>query len=394
MLETKQSINVIVQKILTRAEMNLAEDAEAYRAGKHNGWEDTAWEGIKMSLEVLAKKKTKVVINGGCLNPKGLAEKVFELVAERGYSLKVAYVSGDDLLPELGPDLVQLGEKLPPHLDSVNTDITVPFQSLAWKNLPSVPIVSANAYLGARAIVGGLRAGADIIICGRVSDASPVIGAAWYWHDWKDTDYTSLAGSLIAGHLIECSAYVTGGNYSNFAEHDLESLIDPGFPIAEIAADGTCVITKHEGTGGMVTVETVRCQLLYELQGNVYLHSDCKAYLDDVAVEEVGKDRWVQSMAEIRDELLLMFTQRRRFGSSWWPATPNDKGSNFLSRRLPESALAQCIRLQYKREVEAAGDASEKRSTGCRNRKRFRGTRVSDVSWPCICLLPMVRETT
>jgi hypothetical protein len=131
-------------------------------------------------------------------------------VVERNLSLKVAYVSGDDLLPKLGPDLASLGEKLPPHLDSANSDVKVPNDALAFKKLTSVPLVSANAYLGARAIVAGLRAGADIIICGRVSDASPVIGAAWYWHDWKDTDYDLLAGALVSGHLIECSAYVTG----------------------------------------------------------------------------------------------------------------------------------------------------------------------------------------
>jgi hypothetical protein len=101
-------------------------------------------------------------------------------VTERSLQLKVAYVSGDDLLSKLGPDLASLGEKLPPHLDSVCPDVKVPDESLRFKTLKSVPLVSANAYLGARAIVAGLRAGADIIICGRVSDASPVIGAAWY----------------------------------------------------------------------------------------------------------------------------------------------------------------------------------------------------------------------
>lgn len=273
------------------AEMNLAEDAEAYRAGKHNGWEDTAWEGIKSSIDVLAEKHIKVVINGGCLNPQGLAEKVAELVKEKGHTLKVAYVSGDDLLPKLGPDLASLGDKLPPHLDSVNSDVTVPETSLKFKSLESVPPVSANAYLGARAIVAGLRGGADIIICGRVSDASPVIGAAWYWHDWADSDYDSLAGALVAGHLIECTAYVTGGNFSGFTRYDQELFLNPGFPIAEIEKDGSCVITKHEGTGGFVTVDTVRCQFLYELQGNIYLHSDVKAYLSNVKVEEVSKNR-------------------------------------------------------------------------------------------------------
>lgn len=184
-----------------------------------------------MSIEELARRRVKVVINGGCLNPAGLAAKVANLVFEKKLELKVAYVSGDDLLPKLGPDMASLGEKLPPHLDSVSPDVKVPDESLRFKSLASVPLVSANAYLGARAIVAGLRDGADIIICGRVSDASPVIGAAWYvtfqnvpktlegetdidffryWHNWKDSDYDQLAGALVSGHLIECSAYVTG----------------------------------------------------------------------------------------------------------------------------------------------------------------------------------------
>lgn len=273
------------------AEMNLAEDAEAFRAGKHPGWENTAWEGIRDSLNVLAEKGIKVIINGGCLNPKGLAEKVTELVKEKRLSLKVAYVAGDDLMEKLGPDLASLKDKLPPHLDSVNPDVVVPETSLKFKEKESVPLISANAYLGARAIVVGLRNGADIIICGRVSDASPVIGAAWYWHEWQDSDYDSLAGALVAGHLIECTAYVTGGNFSGFTRYPLENFLEPGFPIAEIEGDGSCVVTKHDGTGGMVTTDTVRCQLLYELQGNIYLHSDVKAYLDNVNIQEVAKNR-------------------------------------------------------------------------------------------------------
>lgn len=273
------------------AEMNLAEDADAYRAGKHPGWVSTAWEGIRDSIDVLAEKDIKVIINGGCLNPKGLAKKVAELVEQKGLNLKIAYVAGDDLMDKLGPDLASLKDKLPPHLDSVNPDVVVPETSLKFKTKESVPLISANAYLGARAIVAGLRNGADIIICGRVSDASPVIGAAWYWHDWSDSDYDSLAGALVAGHLIECTAYVTGGNFSGFTRYPLEKFLEPGFPIAEIEGDGSCVVTKHNGTGGMVTMDTVRCQLLYELQGNIYLHSDVKAYLDNVDIQEVGTDR-------------------------------------------------------------------------------------------------------
>ena len=210
---------------------------------------------------------------------------------DRGHDLKVAFVSGDDLLPVLGNDLASLHETLLPHLDSDNPDVRLPWNTLNVLKTESIPLVSANAYLGARAIVHGLRLGADIIICGRVADASPVIGAAWYWHSWTDTEYDCLAGGLISGHLIECSAYVTGGNFSGFTEYDQDVFLEPGFPLAEIEADGSCVITKHEGTGGVINEDTVRCQFLYELQGSIYLNSDVKAYLNNVTVKSVGKDR-------------------------------------------------------------------------------------------------------
>jgi Acyclic terpene utilisation family protein AtuA len=193
----------------------------------------------------------------------------------------------------LGNDVTSLKDTLPPHLDSDNPDVKLPWNTLDSSKSKSIPLVSANAYLGARAIVQGLRLGADIIICGRVSDASPVIGAAWYWHSWNDTDYNRLAGALISGHLIECSAYVTGGNFSGFTEYDLEAFVEPGFPIAEIEADGSCVIAKHQNTGGIINEDTVRCQFLYELQGIIYLNSDVKAYLNDVTIKSVGKDRFV-----------------------------------------------------------------------------------------------------
>jgi hypothetical protein len=274
--------------------MNLAENAEAFKAGQHPGYVETAWAGIQESIDVIAERGIKVVINGGSINPSGLAQEVATLVKERGYGVKVAFVSGDDLLPVLGTDLANLKNTLPPHLDSDNPEVKLPWNTLDPTKSKSIPLVSASAYLGARAIVQGLRQGADIIICGRVADASPVIGAAWYWHSWSDTSYNALAGALISGHLIECSAYVTGGNFSGFTEHAQQTFIEPGFPIAEIEADGSCTISKHEGTGGMINVDTVRCQFLYELQGSVYLNSDVKAYLNNVVVRQVGKDRYVK----------------------------------------------------------------------------------------------------
>lgn len=178
------------------------------------------------------------------------------------------------------------------HLDASNDSVKPGPLTYAFLNASEpVPMVSAHAYLGARGIVDGLGRGADILICGRVADASPVIAAAWYWHSWSETDYDRLAGALVAGHLIECSAYVTGGNFSGFDRYPIDGFIEPGFPSAEIDVDGTCVITKHANTGGMVDVDTVRCQFLYELQGNIYLNSDVSAILDDITIEQDGKDR-------------------------------------------------------------------------------------------------------
>ncbi|CEI67434.1 unnamed protein product [Fusarium venenatum] len=278
------------------AEVNMANNAEAYAKGLHPGYEPTALEALELSIDAIAEKRIKVAINGGALNPEGLAVKVASLISQKGYDLKVAYVSGDNVLPKLDKYMPQQEHDALPHLDSLNPHVSLTPDTFIFANNGKEPqeIVSANAYLGAHAIYGAFLEGADIIICGRVSDASPVIACAWYWWSWKSTDYDELAGALIAGHLIECSAYVTGGNFAGFDAFDLEHFVDPGFPIAEIGRDGTSVITKHEGTGGMVTIDTCKSQLVYELQGNAYLNSDVKAYLDDIEMEQVDKDRYTR----------------------------------------------------------------------------------------------------
>ncbi|KAJ6007262.1 hypothetical protein N7540_011238 [Penicillium herquei] len=275
------------------AEVNLANNAEAYRAGNHSGYEASAWDGLKDTMDLIAERGIRVVINGGALNPRGLAVKVEALSAEKGYNLKVAYLSGDDVYDKFGPFMPTTDTKLK-HFDCANSSVQPSKLARAFEhptNGKPIPMISAHAYLGARGIVQGLREGADIVICGRVSDASPVIAASWFWHDWSETDYDNLAGSLIAGHLIECSAYVTGANFSGFDKYPIESLVLPGFPIAEIQNDGSCVITKHANTQGMVNVDTVRCQFLYELQGDIYLNSDVKAHTDSIEITQIGKDR-------------------------------------------------------------------------------------------------------
>ena len=256
----------------------------------------------------------------------------FVQIADKGYDLKVAAVTGDNLLPEVQNHVKASGEL--PHLDSTNSNVRLAQSTDAYLKSTDHPLVSANAYLGARGIIKGLELGADIIICGRVADASPVIGASQWWHSWSDTSYDALAGGLTAGHLIECSTYITGANFAGFEQYDPDDLIDVGLPIAEVAANGTCVVTKHEDTKGIVTEDTVKCQFLYELQGNIYLNSDVKSYLDNVVVTQVGKNRWLPNPISSSLDLTNHMLQS---GSIWHPrrttATYNQV-SCILPRRI------------------------------------------------------------
>jgi hypothetical protein len=197
----------------------------------------------------------KIVSNAGGLNPAGCAHAVEQLATRLGVSPSIAYVEGDDLMP-------RLSELRAEGIDLANLDTGEKLDELG------IEPVTANAYLGGWGIVEGLSRGADIVITGRVTDAAVVVGAAAWHHDWGRMDWDELAGAVVAGHIIECGAQCTGGNYAFFEEvPDLEY---PGFPIAEIASDGSSVITKHPGTGGAVTVGTVTAQLLYEIQGLDY----------------------------------------------------------------------------------------------------------------------------
>lgn len=266
------------------AENNIAQEAAAMEAGTGEGFKKNAWEALQLSMETINRKRIKVVINGGGLSPQNLAKRCQELIDKSNYNLTVAFVSGDNMVGTVRSSLKETG-KLPDTFQDINNN------AHKSTNFKADQVLATTAYIGARGIVKGLEAGADIILCGRVADASPVIGAAWWWYGWSDTDYDKLAGAFLVGHLIECSGYITGSNYSGFHRFPLENFVDVGFPVAEIEEDGTCTITKHEGTNGMVTEDTVRCQFLYEIQGNVYLNSDVTAVLDNVQVKQVAKDR-------------------------------------------------------------------------------------------------------
>jgi hypothetical protein len=222
------------------------------------GYAKTFLRQLETTLGEALDRGVPIVTNAGGLNPAGLAEAVRGLGRRLGLEVAVAHVEGDDLLPraaELG-----LGDPL-----------------------------AANAYLGGWGIAQCLLAGADVVVTGRVTDASLVLGPAAAHFGWTGTDHDRLAGAVVAGHVLECGTQATGGNYAFLAE--IADPVRPGFPIAEVHADGSCVITKHPGTGGAVTVGTVTAQLLYEIDGPRYAGPDVTARFDTIRLADDGPDR-------------------------------------------------------------------------------------------------------
>jgi len=204
------------------------------------------------------ERGVRLVVNAGGLNPGGLAGRLRAVSADLGLAVRVAHVEGDDLTHRAAE--LALGEPL-----------------------------AANAYLGGFGIATCLREGADVVVTGRVTDASLVVGAAAAWFGWSYGDLDALAGAMAAGHVIECGTQATGGNYAFF--RTVGDLRHPGFPVAEVHADGSSVITKPAGTGGAVTVGTVTAQLLYEVGGARYAGPDAVLRLDSVQLAQDGQDR-------------------------------------------------------------------------------------------------------
>ncbi|MGP9020186.1 acyclic terpene utilization AtuA family protein [Streptomyces sp. BR1] len=215
------------------------------------GYAKTFLRQLEECLAIAHERGVRIVANAGGLNPAGLADAIKELAGRVGVPARVAYVEGDSL-------------PLPPGA------------------------LTANAYLGGAGITACLAAGADVVVTGRVTDAALVTGPAAWWHGWGPEEYDRLAGAVVAGHVLECGTQATGGNYSFFGDHDIRR---PGFPLAEIHADGSALITKHPGTGGVVDIGTVTAQLLYETGGARYAGPDVTARLDTVRLAMDGTDR-------------------------------------------------------------------------------------------------------
>ncbi|MEV4278819.1 acyclic terpene utilization AtuA family protein [Actinoplanes xinjiangensis] len=222
------------------------------------GYAKTFLRQLAGCLALARQRGVRIVTNAGGLNPAGLAHAVRALAREQGVEVAVAHVQGDDL--------------------------TGRATEHGWPGA-----LTANAYLGAFGIAAALDAGADIVVTGRVTDAALTLGPAIAEFGWGRTDFDRLAAGVVAGHILECGTQATGGNFSGFTTVDTTRPL--GFPLAELSADGTAVVTKHPGTGGAVTVDTVTAQLVYEVAGPHYANPDVTACLDTVELEQAGPDR-------------------------------------------------------------------------------------------------------
>lgn len=223
------------------------------------GYAKTFLAQLEECLGLAVERGVRIVANAGGLNPAGLAVAVRTLADRLGLTITVAHVEGDDLLARAG--------------------------ALGFAGNP----LAANAYLGAWGIVDCLNRGADVVVTGRVTDASVIVGPAAAHFGWQATDHDALAGAVAAGHVIECGTQATGGNYCFFTE--VPDLLHAGFPLAEIHADGSSVITKHSGTGGLVSADTVTAQLLYEITGARYANPDVTLRVDSLRLHADGPDR-------------------------------------------------------------------------------------------------------
>ncbi|MER6912433.1 acyclic terpene utilization AtuA family protein [Streptomyces sp. NPDC000594] len=239
------------------AELTLLILGREHRKDPSLGYARTFPRQLEECLGLARDRGVRIVTNAGGLNPAGLADVIRAMAARLGVPVRVAHVEGDALPEGLRP--------------------------------PGA--LTANVYLGGAGIAACLRAGADIVVTGRVTDAALVTGPAAAHFGWGPDELDALAGAVVAGHVLECGTQATGGNHAFFAEHDPRTLVRPGFPLAEIHADGSSVITKHPGTGGFVDIDGVTAQLLYETGGARYPGPDVTARLDTVRLTQEGPDR-------------------------------------------------------------------------------------------------------
>lgn len=259
----------------TCAERTLAFAHRDRKLDPKRGYNPQLRARMRGVLKASKENGTRIVTNMGVANVPEAASVVVEIARELGLKgLKVAAVTGDEVTGLLGPDT-----RLFDHHDRRIDEVGLPF-------------TSANAYLGIDAILPALESGADVVITGRVADPSLFLAPIAHTYGWRKDDWTALGKGTLVGHLMECGMQITGGYYADPGRKDVPRLADCGYPIAEVAGDGTCVITKLADAGGMVTSRTVKEQLLYEVHDpRRYLTPDVTADFSGVGLVEDGKDR-------------------------------------------------------------------------------------------------------
>jgi len=229
------------------------------------------------NAHLIKQTGAKIITNAGGINPLGCARKIAAELKKLNISLKIAIVEGDDIVDFIG-------DFYPKHADFKNIETGEHFAPFKDK------IQSANVYLGVLPIVKALESGADLIIAGRVTDTAITMGPAIFEFNWKINDWDKLASALVAGHIIECGAQSTGGNFTDWKL--VERWDNMGYPIVEIYPDSSFVVTKHENTGGLVSVNTVKEQLVYEM-GNPaqYISPDVVADFRTIQLELQSANR-------------------------------------------------------------------------------------------------------
>ncbi|MGA0044826.1 MAG: acyclic terpene utilization AtuA family protein [Candidatus Kapaibacteriota bacterium] len=230
-------------------------------------------------LPYISERGIKLITNGGGVNPVAAKDRIFEVAHELGISgLKIGVITGDDILPRID-ELLADGHVMQ-HMET-----GLPMETVRER------LLSANVYTGAWPIVEALRQGADIIVTGRTTDTGLTLAPMIYEFGWQPTDWNLMAAGTVAGHINECGAQATGGNFLG-DWRSLPDMHDVGFPIIEAFPDGSFVVTKHDGTGGAVTRETVSEQLLYEIGDPTdYITPDCVADFTSIHLEDLGNNR-------------------------------------------------------------------------------------------------------
>jgi hypothetical protein len=235
-------------------------------------------EVVTELLPDIREKGFRIISNAGGVNPTACAQAILEAARDRGFTgLKVAVVTGDDLLD-------QLDQLLADGVELRHMETGEPLSTVRDR------VVSANAYLGAAPIVDALGRGADVVVTGRTTDTGLTLAPMIHEFGWDREDWDRMASGTVAGHILECGAQASGGNFTDW--YNVPDMADIGFPIVEAHADGTFTVTKHHGTGGLVAVPTVAEQLLYEIGDPAdYITPDCVADFTTIHLEPAGQDR-------------------------------------------------------------------------------------------------------